>query len=277
MVWKQISCVLEANRDVRWSKKRALLPPCSTEAGLVQVQDRVGPMTEVSSSRFSGTILVADDHELVRDSLVRVLRQELQPRAIIEADSLDTAIAALAGGGVTLAMFDLGMPGLAGPHQLREIRERWPDVRVIVVTGSVERTHVLEALQAGVHGYIVKSARIAEILAEVRLVLGGRISVPALIADLPPRVAAPGKPAEDHVVQLGPGPDATPEPGPNEPITGRKRDVLAGLAAGLTNKEIARDLGVSEGTVKMHVSKLFQVLKANNRAHAAALGKSWLR
>ncbi len=243
-------------------------------------------MTEVSSSRFSGTILVADDHELVRDSLVRVLRQELQPRAIIEADSLDTALAALADGGISLAMFDLGMPGLAGPHQLREIRERWPDVRVIVVTGSVERAHVLEALQAGVHGYIVKSARTAEILTEVRLVLAGRISVPALIADLPPRVAGPRKPADDHAVPLGlglglglgpgSGPDTTPEPVANEPITGRKRDVLAGLAAGLTNKEIARDLGVSEGTVKMHVSKLFQVLKANNRAHAAALGKSWL-
>lgn len=258
----------------------ALPPPCSTEAGIVQIQDRVGPMTEVSSSRFSGTILVADDHELVRDSLVRVLRQELQPRAIIEADSLDTALAALADGGISLAMFDLGMPGLDGPHQLREIRERWPDVRVIVVTGSVERAHVLEALQAGVHGYIVKSARTAEILTEVRLVLAGRISVPALIADLPPRVAGPRKPADDHAVQLGlgpgPGPDTTPEPVANEPITGRKRDVLAGLAAGLTNKEIARDLGVSEGTVKMHVSKLFQVLKANNRAHAAALGKSWL-
>lgn len=221
-------------------------------------------MTDTSALSLTGTILIADDHECVRDSLARALQPELKPRAIIEAETFDAALEVLAGGGIELALFDLDMPGLAGAPQLREVRERWPDVRVVVVTGSINRADVLAALQAGVHGYILKNTRTAEMVRQINSVLAGNIYVPPLVAKLPPRETIPSKAVEAN------------EPETDEPITGRKRQVLEGLAAGLTNKAIARDLGVSEGTVKMHVAALFRVLNASNRAHAAALGKRWL-
>jgi DNA-binding NarL/FixJ family response regulator len=136
-------------------------------------------------------------------------------------------------------------------------------VRVVVVSGSDSREDILAALAAGVHGYIVKTQRTKALIDQLRYVLRGEIYVPPSLAQRPsPLAERPMRHAE-------PSPTA-------EMLSERRRQVLKGLVEGLSNKEIARQLGVSEGTVKMHIAALFRILGATNRTHVVALGKELL-
>jgi len=211
-----------------------------------------------------GSILIADDHDVVRYGLAQLLRRAFRPEAILEAGTFEAALEALETNNVTLALFDLGMPGLGGAQSLSQVRDRWPAIRLVVVSGSEDREHVLASLAARAHGYIVKSAGKTDIVEEIRMVLAGRIVVPALIAE-PSACESPALAQDDATAVMS-----------SSVLSERKLDVLRGLTEGLTNREIAERLELAEGTVKMHVAALLRVLKANNRAHAAALGKRLL-
>ena len=130
-----------------------------------------------------------------------------------------------------------------------------------MLSASDAREDILEALEAGVHGYIVKSERTDPLIERLRYVLSGEIYVPPALAE------RPAHPVEKVEVR---------KPGalPIETLSDRQRQVLK-VVEGMSNKEIARSLALSEGTVKMHLAALFRAL-ASNRAHAAALGKQML-
>ena len=134
---------------------------------------------------------------------------------------------------------------------------------MVVLSASDAREDILEALEAGVHGYIVKSERTDPLIERLRYVLSGEIYVPPALAE------RPAHPVEKVEVR---------KPGalPIETLSDRQRQVLKGVVEGMSNKEIARSLALSEGTVKMHLAALFRALGASNRAHAAALGKQML-
>jgi len=199
---------------------------------------------------------------LVLISAALLMGQASTPK-VIEAESFADALKRLDDPDLTLAIFDLGMPGIAGPHDLMLVRQRRPEVRVVVLTASESRNDILTALSAGVHGFIIKSERTDALLSRLRYVASGEIYVPPIVAEV--HGAADGEPASGYEAE---GEELT--------LSDRQRDVLKGLVKGLSNKEIARQLGLSEGTVKMHIAALFRVLKATNRAHAAALGKHLL-
>jgi DNA-binding NarL/FixJ family response regulator len=224
---------------------------------------RRGSMEKHETPEFRGTILIADDHEVFRFGLAQLLRQALGAERILEAERFEQALEHLQDEDLRLAIIDLGMPGLANPDQLATIRTQRPDVHVVVISGSDSREDILAALAAGVHGYIVKSQRIQALIDKLRYVLGGEIYVPPSLAERPSPLAA--QPTRQAV---------------SRPMTGtlseRRRQVLKGLVEGLSNKEIARQLGISEGTVKMHIAALFRLLGATNRTHAVALGKPLL-
>ena len=199
-------------------------------------------------------ILVADDHAVYRYGLALLLKDTLKPLRVIEADNFDTALQMLDGTpDIRLAIFDLAMPGLAGPHQLEQVRRKRPEILVVVLTAYNSRDHVLAAIAAGVHGYIVKSHATDALIASLRRVLAGEISVPPLVAELPPQALAK-------------------KPGTSQ-LSERQQQVLCALIAGKSNKQIADELKVSEGTVKVHIAALMRLLGATNRTHAAALGK----
>lgn len=208
-------------------------------------------------------ILIADDHEVFRFGLASLLRHSLGVGSIVEAERFEDALARLEDARVGLAIFDLGMPGLAGAKDLAEVRMRRPDVKVVVLSASDAREDILEALEAGVHGYLVKSDRTETLVERLRYVLSGEIYVPPALAERPARL--PEKPEARRAGVL-----------PIETLSDRQRQVLRGLVEGMSNKEIARSLALSEGTVKMHLAALFRTLGASNRAHAAALGKQML-
>lgn len=214
----------------------------------------------MTDSMAMAIAIVADDHELFRSALAEMLRREFGFRQVIEAGSLDAAVEHLGQvPEVVLACIDLAMPGMSGTASLLGIREVYPDVRVAVITGSVRREDILSALGAGVHGYIPKTLRIVDIAAAIRTILEGRIFVPAELATSPE--VSPQKTTLRQEPELKSRLYA---------LSPRQTEVLSLMAEGKSNKQIARNLGLAEGTVKVHVAALFRALSINNRVSAVA-------
>ncbi|MEJ0015762.1 MAG: response regulator transcription factor [Acetobacteraceae bacterium] len=211
-------------------------------------------------------ILIADDHALLRQGL-RLLLADANPEfEFAEAEGFDSALDVLAEGHVDLLLVDLGMPGMAGAESLRALREAHRATKVAVITGSDDRTTILECLGAGVHGYILKSSPMEEIQRAIGTILAGGVYVAPSLAQLG------GDPA--------PAPSLAPEPfrqaaaeAPAEMprFTSRQLDVLRLLAEGRSTKEIARALELGPGTVKIHLAAIFRALNAHNRTEAVVL------
>ncbi|UIJ70479.1 response regulator transcription factor [Aurantimonas sp. HBX-1] len=212
------------------------------------------------------TALIADDDEFFRMALSSILSGRLGLSEVIETGSFDEAVEQLEQKpGITVALFDLSMPGMGNPANLRVIRELFPDIRVIIVSSSRRREDILAALEAGVHGYVPKGLGVDDLTQALKSVLGGSIYVPPSLADVSGLVSQ--RPAMAV-------PDEVPAPQPERlpPLTPRQRDVLELLVKGWSNKEVARMLDLGEGTVKIHLAALFRNLGVRNRAAAAVLG-----
>ena len=148
-----------------------------------------------------GAILVVDDHELMRRSVAHVLHQEFKSR-VVEAGHFGEALELITDPDVYLAIVDLTMPGMKSPHDLAKLRNLRPDVRIVVLSGSEARSDILASLDAGVHGYIVKSAPTRAVISRIKHVLAGEIYVPPSLADLPASAIEPIAAIEDSDNQL---------------------------------------------------------------------------
>ena len=205
-----------------------------------------------SASRPS--VMLVDDHRLFREGLREILEEEGFP-VVGEAESAAEAVSMAAERKPAVVLMDLEMPGGSGIEATRRLAERSPDSRVVVLTVSAEEADVVEAVQAGACGYLLKDASVAEIAAGVQAAVeGDSLLSPRVTADLLDRVReAPA-----------------PRPLPGEPkLTERERDVLRLVSQGRGNLEIAKELGISEQTVKTHVSSLLEKLGVHNRIQAA--------
>ncbi len=214
--------------------------------------------------------LIADDDEFFRIALRSILLNQLSCSHVIEAGSLDEAVEQLSEKGpVTLAIFDLAMPGMENAGSLRAVRECFPWTRVAVVSASRRRSNILQALEAGVHGYVPKGLGVRELARALQMIRQGMIYVPSQLADLP---------APEEEVQFRMSKNTTPVSSRRgvgqQPVdlTSRQKAVLELIVKGLTNKEIAKALGVGDGTVKVHVAAIFRTLGVTSRAAAAAAG-----
>ena len=215
------------------------------------------------------SLLIADDHELVRLALQHALRPLADALDLFTADdaaSTEAALAgrSLAGAPVQVALIDWGMPGVAGIAWFRTLIAANPATRVVVMSGAENPTTVRELLAAGAAGFIPKTDSAAVILQALRLVLAGGTYAPArlLSAD-----AAVTSNREAGKGTLTPGIDA---------LTGRQLDVLRLLAKGMPNKLIARELALSEGTIKVHLLAIFRTLNVNNRTEAVVAATTFL-
>lgn len=208
-------------------------------------------------------VLIADDHALFRYGISLALESLYKDVTIVQAASAEEAHRlAHCTPGLDLVLLDLMMPGLNGIADLKSYIESLPDVPVVVVSGSRQRATIRAAIEAGARGYILKSAN-GEILRHVLpLVLSGELYVPAQA------VAAEdlGQAGEFETSPLEDNNDFNPD---FKSLTPRETQVLKLLTLGYSNKEIARSLGMLEGTVKVHVKSIMKKLGVNNRTQAA--------
>lgn len=209
--------------------------------------------------------LIADDDAYFRVAVGAILTRQLGFSHVMEAGSLDEALECLSvNSAACAALFDLSMPGMTTPTDLRAVRESFPQARVAVISGSSSRRDILLALEAGVHGYMPKSLSIAELTRALQTVFEGSIYVPSSLAEVEAL-------SEDALADAFEGiePEGI-EPG--HALTRRQQDVLDLLIRGKSNKEIALALKLSEGTVKIHLAAIFRHFGVNNRAAAAVAG-----
>jgi len=207
----------------------------------------------------TNTALIVDDDEFFRMALRTVLTSTLGFSDVLETENFDQAAALLSEKKIDLAVFDLKMPGMAGPGSLKGVRDRFPDLCLVMATVSDRREDILLALQAGVNGYIPKNMGLEKFSSALKQVIGGTVYVPASIAS--PSITG----SADEIV-------ATAESELAPTLTPRQKDVLTLVVKGNSNKQIARELGLGEGTVKVHLASLFRTLGVHSRSAAAAKG-----
>ncbi|MDW8212827.1 MAG: response regulator transcription factor [Roseiflexaceae bacterium] len=207
------------------------------------------------SSLSSARVLIVDDHELARAGLAAVLAREPGIEVVGEASDGAAALDFVARHPVDLVMMDLQMPVMDGLEATRRIKALHPAISIIMVTVQAKPDALMEALRAGVAGYLLKDASRREIIGAVRQVLRGEAFLnPDLVFQTLRRLA-----------QATPGDEAAPI----EPLTPREQQVLRLLMQGKTNREIARELVISPGTVKVHVEHIIAKLGVSDRTQAA--------
>jgi len=197
-------------------------------------------------------VLLADDHAVVREGLRTFL--ELQDGIEVAGEAADGEEAVYEAERLRpdVVLMDLVMPRLDGVGAMRELRRARPEIRVIVLTSFAEDERLLPAIQAGAAGYLLKDVEPQELARAVRAAHAGQALLdPSVAARLVEAIAQPAGGS------------------PRDELTPREREVLALIARGLSNKRIARELGVSEKTVKTHIGHLLAKLGVTDRTQAA--------
>lgn len=211
-------------------------------------------------------ILIADDHQLVIEAVKAKLSELADDVAFTTVTTLE-ALQALDTAGLDLALVDLGMPGADGIRHIRELRERAPGLPLIVLSGTADTALMRESLDCGAMGFIPKAYSSEVMLLAVKLALAGGVYVP-------PALLAPvgGMPAAAMAEPRQNGGGLSMD-GVRQMLTARQMDVLGLLSQGKPNKLIGRALGISEGTVKIHLAAIFRALNARNRTEAVVVAQ----
>lgn len=199
-------------------------------------------------------ILVVDDHPIVREGLVAILEAQDDLEVVGEAQDGEDALVRYKELQPDVVLMDLAMPGTDGVRAIQTIRAYDPNARVVVLTAYDTDERILQAVQAGASGYLLKGAPREEIFRAVRVVYqGGSLLEPAVAGKLLNRVGdiLRGEPVEEE-------------------LTSRELDVLTLMARGLRNKEIAYELHITERTVKFHANAIYRKLDVGGRTEAVS-------
>jgi DNA-binding NarL/FixJ family response regulator len=200
-------------------------------------------------------VLIADDHQVVREGLQMILAESDGEIVVVgEASDGDEAVRLATAMTPDVVLMDLSMPRVDGLEATRRLKEAGVPSRVLILTSFAEGEGVRDAVRAGVTGYLMKDVLKAELLTAIRLAADG-------VPTLHPR-------AQQHLMRGIAEPET---PSPFGALTPRERDVLALLAQGESNKRIAAALNLSIGTVKGYVSAIFEKLGVEDRTQAALL------
>lgn len=217
-----------------------------------------------ASSKTVLRVLLADDHEMVRVAMRYALGGIAESIDWLEASDAAQAQAILDRGPTPdLALLDIHMPGSTGIDWIRAMRRAHPTLPLLVMSAVEDPQMVRALIDSGVAGFIPKSDSSAVILQAVRLVLAGGTYAPLrLLAQQPSSLEMGTRPGARVPTVAG--------------LTGRQSEVLALLARGLPNKLIARELGLSESTVKVHLLAIYRVLSVRNRTEAVVAAQAFV-
>jgi DNA-binding NarL/FixJ family response regulator len=185
-------------------------------------------------------ILVADDHAVVREGLVRVLSDQQDMRVVAEASNGDEAIAAARTTDPHVVLLDMRMPGLGGAAAIRKLRECCPRVRVLVLSMYEDAHYKRAALAAGAHGYLGKSSSSDELVHAIRSLNAGQAVRERDVAEPAPRMAAA--------------------------LSAREQEIVRMIVAGQTSREIAVELGITKSSVDTYRARVSRKLGVDSRA-----------
>ena len=209
-------------------------------------------------------VLIIDDHDFVCAGLKVTLAEKYKQIEVTTSNHGDLALDILASTAIDLVIVDLFMPGGAGGFNFIEMLcEHYPDLPIIVLSASENPAHIRKCLDYGVAGFVTKSAPKEALFEAMSKALLGERYVPQSLIDTLPNVARVIDEVDsgadiDTILRL---------------ITHRQMDILKGVTKGRSNKQIARDLNLSENTVKVHVSAMLKALGLTNRTQAGILGQ----
>ena len=208
----------------------------------------------MSTETSGSTVLVIDDHPLFRRGVTQLLALDPQLELVGEASSGEEGIALAAAREPDLILLDLNMKGLSGIDTLKRLRESGSDARIVMLTVSDSADDLVAAIRAGADGYLLKDMDPELLLNRIREALYGRMVISdSLTGALAQALRGESVTATRDAAQL----------------TERERDILSCLAAGMSNKLVARELNITEGTVKVHVKNLLTKLNVRSRVEAA--------
>jgi len=238
----------------------------------------IGPARAGAAFRQGGIdasaprLLVVDDHGLVRHGLALAIRMRFPTAAVFEAGSLAEAVRRVRSvGHLSAVLYDLQLSDADGLPGVEAMLRVLGDVPLVVMSGSQDAALVAACLQAGARGFLPKGGE-AEILDHaLPIILGGGIYAPL------PRPATATATATASAPTASAAPPSKPPPLPHgavEALTDRQREILLLLLQGQSNKEIARSLGIVEGTIKVHLRSVMQRLGVRNRTQLALMAAS---
>ena len=209
-------------------------------------------------------LMVIDDHTLFRDGLKHVLYQLEDNVQILDAPTCTHALKIAAGEDLDMVLLDLGLPDMDGFDALRLLHQRFPILPIVVLSASEEQSDAQKSLAEGALGYIPKSSSGQVMLSALRIVFAGGIYLPPFLSHF--GMASSAVSATDH--------KASKSDNSAQGLTERQHDVLALLRQGKSNKQIARELGLTEGTVKVHLAAIYKILNVTNRTEAVISSES---
>jgi DNA-binding NarL/FixJ family response regulator len=207
-------------------------------------------------------VLIVDDHELVRAGLRTLLQTEPDVEIVAEAATGSQALIQGRRMRPEVVLLDARLPDMAGPDVCRELCEALPDVAVAILTTFTDDELVRQCVRAGARGYLLKEIPRLDLAASIRALASGESVVDRKVLPQVLAVARQGAQTSD----------------PDQPLTDRQRVILRLVADGLSNREIAEHVHLSELTVKSYIEDLLKQLGARNRVHAAILAtrRGWL-
>lgn len=212
-------------------------------------------------------VLIADDHRLVIEGVKLKMAELAEAVEFTVAMTAQELMNVLAQGDAdySLALLDLSIPGANGLSHIEQVRNEYPTLPVVVLSGSEDAELMRRLLDLGVLGFIPKAYSPDVMLSAVRLVLSGGVYIPPMMLG---QLSASSAPAPAAAVPTPESIDSL-----RRILTERQVDVLRLLSQGKPNKLIARDLGISEGTVKIHLAAIYRALNVRNRTEAVVASR----
>lgn len=215
-------------------------------------------MADDGQSRSPVRIVLVEDDEPIRRRLASLLRAWPEAELVHECATLAEAMAASEAGSLDLLVTDLKLPDGSGIEAIRLLRRTRPEAEAMVISVMTDERIVLDAIEAGAAGYLLKDADGIDLVEAITDLMAGRSPISSRIARvLVRRLSEPGAPTS-------PGKGAAPPPN----LTAREMDILWGVAKGFTYAELADRLGLSRQTVPVHIRNIYRKLQASNRSEA---------
>lgn len=209
-------------------------------------------------------VLIADDQSIIRDGLKLILDMEDDIEVIGLAANGDEAFSLTEKLKPDVILMDIRMPKCDGVMGTKKISEAYPDVKIIILTTFLEDGYIFEALKYGAKGYLLKDVESDKLADSIRTIVNGGVLIdPAVAAKIVTGLGINTKPK-------------MPEPKKTDELTGRETEIAKLIAEGNTNKEIAKLLFISEGTVKNHITNILSKLYLRDRTQIALYAKNHL-